>query len=121
MQRIAIGISIAIIGALICAPANAASYTVTVNPDGTYTPQWLDISDGDTVIWQFPDRRRAIVRVHPDGSAFPDWCDAYLPYDPEDPNEFTGPMPLVPSGIFALGPTEAGFAVYASAIRPPLR
>ncbi|MGH6913864.1 MAG: beta-galactosidase [Geminicoccales bacterium] len=52
--------------------------------------------------------------MHPDGSAFPAWCEAYLPYDPDDPNEFTGPMPRVPSGIFALGPTEAGFAVYAS-------
>lgn len=114
MTRIRTGISTVIIGTLACATADAATHTVVVNADGTYTPQWLNILDGDTVKWQFPDRRRAIVRVHPDGSAFPDWCEAYLPYDPDDPNEFTGPMPLAPSGVFALGPTEAGLAVYVS-------
>ncbi len=51
--------------------ADAASFTVTVNADGTYSPQWLDIHDGDSVTWEFPDRRRAIVRVHPDGTNFP--------------------------------------------------
>ena len=114
MKRTWNGISTVIIGTLVCASADTASYKVVVNADGTYTPKRLDIQDGDRVTWRFPDRRRAIVRVHPDGSAFPNWCEAYLPYDPDDPNEFTGPMPLAPSGVFALGPTESGLAVYAS-------
>src|SRR4051812_45250957 len=97
---------------LVHATAVATPHTVMVNTNGTYNPVWLDIHDGDTVTWQFPDRRRAIVRVHPDGSSFPAWCIAYLPYDPGDPNEFTGPMPVAASGIFALGPDEAGAVIF---------
>lgn len=100
------------------AAAEATSYTVTVNPDGTYNPRWTYIHDGDTVTWQFPDRRRAIVRVHPAGPNFPDWCDAYLPYDAGDPNEFTGPMPVAASGIFALGPNDVGARVFDALSAP---
>ncbi|MEM6663092.1 MAG: beta-galactosidase [Pseudomonadota bacterium] len=90
----------------------AATHTVTVNEDGTYDPVWLNIQDGDTVTWSFPDRRRSIVRVKPDGTGFPAWCDAYLPYDPNDPNEFTGPMPVAAAGVFALGPKAEGLTVH---------
>lgn len=94
--------------------AGAVDHTVVVNEDGTYDPVWLNISDGDTVTWEFPDRQRSVARVHPDGTGFPNWCEAYLPYDPNDPNEFTGPMPVAASGVFALGPKELGLASYAS-------
>ncbi|MGH6913863.1 MAG: hypothetical protein ACREH3_09175, partial [Geminicoccales bacterium] len=61
-------ISIAVVGVLICAPANAASYTITVNSDGTYTPQWLDILDGEHGDLAIPrsatrDRARAPRRL----------------------------------------------------------
>lgn len=90
----------------------AVDHTVIVNADGTYDPVWLNIGDGDTVTWEFPDRRRAIVRVHPDGTSFPNWCEAYVPYDPNDPNEFSGPMPLASAGLFALGPKANGLEIY---------
>jgi hypothetical protein len=108
MNGFSLMMGVCITSFLVHATAEAAPHTVTVNTDGTYNPAWLDIHDGDTVTWQFPDRRRAIVRVHPDGTSFPAWCTAYRPYDSADPNEFTGPMPVAASGVFALGPDDSG-------------
>lgn len=96
----------------------AQTHTITVNEDGTYSPRWLYIQDGDEVVWDFTDRRRSIVRVHPDGSNFPDWCTAYLPYDADDPNEFSGPMPVAASGIMALGPNDLGSRVFTLGSEP---
>lgn len=39
-------------------------------------------------------------------------------YNPADPNDFTGPLPFAPSGIFTLGPFGPGFQVEQGARRP---
>lgn len=84
-----------------------AIHVVTVNPDGTFSPTWTYVEDGDTVLWMFTEPTDTIIPV--DGTVpFPGLCSAYLPYDGSQPNEFTGPMPRAASGIYALGPVEDG-------------
>lgn len=85
-------------------------HVVTVNPDGTFTPTWTYVDDGDTVVWLFTERTDTIVPVDP-AVPFPDLCTAYLPYDGADPNDFTGPMPRAASGIFTLSPLDEGYVV----------
>lgn len=103
----------------------AVEVNVTVKPDGSFDPQWVRIRDGDTVAWRFPipglppgtigktATTRAIIPVRPalrpQQVPSMDICTDYKPYDPGDPNEFTGPMPQAASGIFALGPDGPGF------------
>ncbi|HXF04720.1 MAG TPA: hypothetical protein VNM72_04810 [Blastocatellia bacterium] len=86
------------------------THTVTVNADGSFSPQVISIHDGDTVEWILNDRTDTIIPVNliEPLSAI---CSAYKPYDPADPNEFTGPMPRAPSGIFTLGPDGPGFVI----------
>src|SRR3954453_23105195 len=76
------------------------THTVTVNADGSFSPMWLDIHGDDLVEWQFHDRRDTVMPARWDGP-FPAICSAATPYDPSDVNDFTGPMPVAPSGIFA--------------------
>ena len=101
-------------------PVGAVEVNVTVKPDGSFEPQWVRIRDGDTVAWRFPipgllpgaipntATTRAIIPVRPvlQPGQVPglDICTDYKPYDPADPNEFTGPMPRAASGVFTLGP-----------------
>jgi hypothetical protein len=56
LARFLTSLAIFFFGVLFCASAGAVNHTVIVNADGTYTPQWLDIQDGDAVTWEFPDR-----------------------------------------------------------------
>ncbi|MCH8963176.1 MAG: hypothetical protein IH820_18140, partial [Bacteroidetes bacterium] len=86
------------------------THTVTVNADGSFSPQRLFIHDGDTVEWQFHERTDTIIPVDSVGPSVAT-CSAYKPYDPADPNEFTGPMPHAASGIFTLGPDGRGFVI----------
>ncbi len=86
------------------------THTVIVKPDGSFEPKWTYIHDGDTVQWQFSSRTDAIIPVNPIDSLNVS-CSAYKPYNPTDPNEFTGPMPRAASGIFALGPDGEGFVI----------
>lgn len=98
--------------AAVSAPSIAqTTHTITVNADGSYSPQTTTIQDGDEVEWDFPDRRRAVVRLSGDTAVLPA-CDAYAPYEHDDPYEFTGPMPQMPSGTFALGPKAEGLTEY---------
>jgi hypothetical protein len=80
-----------------------------VNSDGSFSPTRLFIHDGDTVEWRFNDRTDTIIPVDSTGST--PFCTSYKPYDPSDPNEFTGPLPRAASGIFTLGPDGAGFVI----------
>jgi plastocyanin len=96
-----------------CAPSPAAS--ITVNPDGTFTPNQVAIQAGESVQWTNLSRTDAIVQIA-DPSLFPnsDPCgvlDDELDhvFDGNDPNEFTGPRREAVSGIFALSQNEAGF------------
>jgi len=99
---------------LLCVPAAFAqqpkTHTVMVKPDGSFEPKWTYIHDGDTVKWQFSARTDAIIPVNPIDSLTVS-CSAYKPYDPTDPNEFTGPMPRAASGIYTLGPDGPGFVI----------
>ena len=97
---------------VLSAPSTAqTTHAITVNADGSYSPQTTTIQDGDTVEWDLPDRRRAVVRLAGNTPTLPA-CDAYAAYEHDDPYEFTGPMPQSPSGIFALGPKAEGLSEY---------
>jgi hypothetical protein len=85
------------------------TYQITVNADGTFTPQVVKIRDGDSVEWVLNSRTNAIIPTAAKPS--PGVCPTPRAYDPTDPNEFTGPLPLAPSGIFTLGPLERGLKV----------
>ena len=85
------------------------NHTVSVNADGSFSPQRLFIQNGDTVTWIFSKRTDTIIPV--DSTAASDWMQQWKPYNPADPNEFTGPMPQAVSGIFTLGPDGNGFAI----------
>jgi hypothetical protein len=86
------------------------THRVMVNPDGSFSPSRVQIRDGDTVEWRFHDRTDAIIPVDSSGQ-FSSLCSAYKPYDPADPNEFTGPLPRAASGIFTLGPDGPGSTI----------
>ncbi len=84
-------------------------HVVSVYPDGSFDPAELFIKDGDTVLWSFSGRDEAVIPVDVDvvpistsGEADASICQAYQAYDPQDPNEFTGPMRRAVSGIFVL-------------------
>lgn len=89
-------------------PLVAATHSVKVNADGTFSPAVVVIADGDTVEWTFSSSADSIV-----GASAPS-CSAVRAYLPGDPNELTGPMPRAASGIFALSPLGGGFVAKAS-------
>ncbi len=89
------------------ARADSRTHTVTVNADGTFAPREVWIHDGDTVQWVFHDRRDTIIPVE----VGPANRVVYKRYDASDPNEFTGPMPFAPSGIFTIGPDHPGHEI----------
>ena len=83
-------------------------HTVTVNADGTFTPQVTYIRSGDTVRWEQLTRTDSIIPA--DGEqGYPALCTSRKAYNPSDPNEFTGPLPVAPSGVFTLSPLGMGF------------
>lgn len=86
-----------------------ATHVVTVNGDGSFSPPRLEIASGDRVEWQFSSRTDTIIPIQFNPDA-PDQCRNYRPYDPENINEFTGPMPRGASGFFALSPEESPYA-----------
>jgi hypothetical protein len=88
--------------------------TVTVNPDGTFTPNPVNIQAGEQIQWLGLSRTDSIVQIG-DVSQFPtsDPCgindnDLDHAFAATDPNEFTGTSRKGVSGIFALGPNEPG-------------
>lgn len=102
---------------LIAAAAGAQTHTVTVNADGTYDPPELIVDAGDEVVWTFPDRHRAIVRMEGATATAPP-CDAIAAWDPDAENPFTGPLPQAASGIVALGPNDGSRSVFDDASAP---
>ena len=98
------------VAAMCCATAFSQSqiHTVTVNADGTFTPQVIYIRSGDTVRWEQLTRTDSIIPA--DGEqGYPAMCTSRKAYDPSDPNEFTGPLPVAPSGGFHAEPARYGF------------
>ncbi|MDQ1589866.1 MAG: hypothetical protein QOG71_493 [Pyrinomonadaceae bacterium] len=94
--------------------------TVTVNDDGTFTPNEIKIKQGDKVKWVNLTRTDSIVQIGPPNvlpppQLFPlsDPCGIKdnkrdHAFAASDPNEFTGPSRKGVSGIFVLGPTKPG-------------
>jgi len=76
-----------------------SAYVVVANEDGSFTPSTLHVREGDLVVWNL-QRGDTVVPVGTGG----DVCSAARPYDPLDPNEFVGPMPVAPGGIFTISP-----------------
>lgn len=107
---------------------DALPHVVSVYADGTFAPDELYIKDGDTVLWSFYNRGESILPidlaftpVDETGNPSPAVCTAYKAYDPDDPNEFTGPMRRAVSGIFLLNPErDPGSTEIPDAINPAL-
>ena len=113
-------------------PLRAADVTITVNADGTFTPQEVTIKHGDTVTWELNHRTDTIIPV-----GYEAWAPGgqgmkkhpfkgkgkltakpllgklgkltHKPYESGGINEFTGPMPQLPSGIYTLSPNDAPY------------
>jgi hypothetical protein len=108
---------------------DASPHVVSVYADGTFSPAELYIKDGDTVLWSFYNRGESVlpvdvplIPVDEQGNPRPSVCTAYKAYDPDDPNEFTGPMRRAVSGIYVLNPErEPGDTAIPDAIDPALR
>lgn len=81
--------------------AHAASVQVTINADGTFSPQALTIASGDTVRWTFSDRMDSVIPAESPTKI----CAKIKPYEA---GSFAGPMPEAVSGIFSLGPFDEG-------------
>jgi hypothetical protein len=89
---------------------SAATVTVKVNPDGSFSPSIVTIASGDTVEWTLNGPGDSIIPVNWDGVSN-GVCSAVKPYSATDPNDLTGPMPLAVSGIFSLSPIDLGFTI----------
>lgn len=91
----------------------AVTHIVNLLPDGSFSPKYLFIRDGDTVQWNFCERSDNIISVDSIDSG-PGISNKYIAFNPDDPNEFTGPLPIALSRVFPQSPesTSAGFRAY---------
>ena len=89
-----------------CDPTMGDTHIIKIDDQGRYSHAKLEINHCDTVVWKSPDRKRTIIPLQSNGVNPPDQCDAYKPFDPDDPNDCTGLMPRAASGIFILGPNQ---------------
>jgi hypothetical protein len=104
-------------------------HVVSVYHDGSFAPAELFIDDGDTVLWSFYDRGEAvipidvdIVPITPSGKPAASVCQGSRAYDPQDPNEFTGPMRRAVSGVFLLNAErKPGDDIVPDAVEPALK
>lgn len=100
------------------APAVGKTVVITLNPDGFFSPARVEIFSGDIVEWHFANRADTIIPVNLNAAGQPD-CINLKPYDPNDPNEFTGPMCRAASGIFTISPEELPYASEETTWRNP--
>jgi hypothetical protein len=84
-----------------------AEHTIVIEPDGTFTPRRLIIQSGDTVTWQLSSPTTdAIIPVdNMSGVA------VIKPYDVDDPNNCTGPMPVAPGGVVCMSDDDAPYPI----------
>jgi hypothetical protein len=88
------------------AETREGTVTITVNPDGSFTPAEVEVRAGSTVVWALSDRYRdSIVPLKPGADA----CASVAPYA-GGPEDFTGPMPRNPSGVFVLNQDGPGLS-----------
>lgn len=85
------------------------THQIKVNADGSFTPSVLSIRDGDTVEWQLSKHTNAIIPAASEPTAGN--CPTPRSFDPNDPTNFAGPMPIAPSGVFTISPLERGYRV----------
>ena len=109
-----VGLALLLAGAIIAtqhatAQKKPQTHQIKVNADGSFTPAVLRIREGDTVEWQLTGHMNAIIPVASEPAAGN--CPTPRAFDPNDPNNFTGPMPLAPSGVFTISPLERGYRV----------
>jgi hypothetical protein len=89
--------------------------TITVNPNGTFTPNVVNIAAGQTIQWVNLSITDSIVQIgDPAGFSTSDVCgitdnDLDHAFVGSDPNEFTGPTRKGVSGIFVLSEDEEGY------------
>jgi hypothetical protein len=101
---------VAVASCFVAAFLPAATHTVKVNADGSFSPPNTVITSGDTVEWTLNGPGDSIIPINWDGVS-PSFCSAVKPYSATDPNDLTGPLPVAASGIYALSPLDAGFVV----------
>jgi hypothetical protein len=89
-------------------------HVITANADGTFSPMWTNVNDGDIVRWNLSDRTDAIVPVTWSGN-WPAPCSTPKPWTTTDPNNFSGPMLAATAGVYALSPVAAGLVSQAGA------
>ena len=102
--------TLAILAAGIASLANAATQTVTVNADGSFTPATLTINSGDIVEWRVAGFKDSIIPITWDGVSA-SFCSSPKAYATSDINNFAGPMPVAPSGLFSLSPLDLSLGV----------
>jgi len=85
-------------------------HVVTVKSDGSFVPRRTHVKSGDVVRWELSDPTDSIIPATWSGK-FPAICSTPKPYDPSDPNDFTGPMIQAASGIFSISPVMLGSVV----------
>lgn len=116
MNQVLAHFLVLLIVAFAVADQRAADYVVTVNPNGSFSPATVRIASGDTVEWHFSSPLDSIIPVDIDSSGHVD-CSNYKPFNPLDPNEFTGPLPRAVPGVFTLSPEDAPYASQAATWR----
>ncbi len=87
--------------------AQAQTYVIRVNPNGSFSPQVTYIKSGDTVRWEQLTRADSVIPVSTTAT-YPAMCTQRSGYVATDRNDLTGPLPFAPSGIFTLGPLAEG-------------
>lgn len=110
-KRLVVLVAIAFAAPLL---THAATYSVKINPDGSFSPPVLHINSGDTVEWTFNKSSDTVIPVNWDGAST-SFCSTIRPFSSTDPNDVTGPMIQAPAGIFSLGPLGNGFTVAPTA------
>ncbi|MBL8205769.1 MAG: hypothetical protein JNM09_16160 [Blastocatellia bacterium] len=108
------GLALLLVGAAVepqhaTAQKKPQTHQIKVNADGSFTPSVLRIRDGDTVEWQLNGRTNAIIPAVAEPTAGD--CPSPRSFAPNDPNNFTGPMPFALSGVFTISPLERGYRV----------
>jgi len=86
---------------------HAATVSVRVNADGSFTPSTVTINSGDTIQWTFSSSSDSIIPINWDGASS-GYCSAVRAWSADD---FTGPMPQAVSGIFTISQLGAGYVV----------
>src|SRR3954451_3464861 len=89
----------------------ATTHVVNVNADGTFSPQTVTITSGDSVQWKLSGPSDSIIPINWDRTSAA-YCSAVKPSSPGD---FAGPMPVAPGAIFALSTIGFGFVVEPAA------